>query len=109
RTMPVELDVWNPKLELASGMFPQVSWPVHRADETLFVPQSAVARMTDQSYVLRVRNGRIEQVNVKTGAAMGDLTEVFGNLKAGDEVAAHPGDDLRPGAEVVSRPQADAM
>lgn len=109
RTMPVELDVWNPKLELASGMFPQVSWPVHRADETLFVPQSAVARLMDQSYVLRVRNGRIEQVNVKTGAAMGDLTEVFGNLKAGDRVAVHPGDDLRPGVEVISHPQAHAM
>lgn len=109
RTMPVELDVWNPKLELASGMFPQVSWPVHRADETLFVPQSAVARLTDQSYVLRIRNGRIEQVNVKTGAAMGDLTEVFGNLKAGDQVAVHPGDDLRPGAQVISHPLAHAM
>lgn len=109
RTMPVELDVWNPKLELASGMFPQVAWPVHRADETLFVPQSAVARATEQSYVLRVRNGRIEQVNVKTGAAMGDMTEVFGNLRAGDQVAVHPADDLRPGAEVKAHLQAYAM
>lgn len=109
RTMPVELDVWNPNLELASGMFPQVSWRVHRADETLFVPQSAVARVMDQSYVLRVRNGRIEQVNVKTGAAMGDLTEVFGDVKAGDRVAVHPTDDLRPGAEVISHPRAHAM
>ncbi|HXE05867.1 MAG TPA: efflux RND transporter periplasmic adaptor subunit, partial [Bryobacteraceae bacterium] len=57
RTMPVELDVWNSNLELASGMFPQVSWPVHRSGETLFVPQSAVARATEQSYVFRVRNG----------------------------------------------------
>jgi membrane fusion protein (multidrug efflux system) len=109
RTMPVELDVWNPNLELASGMFPQVSWPVRRSGETLFVPQSAVARATEQSYVVRIRSGRAEQVNVKTGAAMGDLTEIFGDLKAGDEVAVHPGDDLRPGAEVISHPQAHAM
>jgi len=109
RTMPVELDVWNSNLELASGMFPQVSWPVHRSGETLFVPQSAVARATEQSYVFRVRNGRVEQVNVKTGAAMGDLTEVFGELKAGDEVAVHPSDDLHSGAEVVSHPQAHSM
>lgn len=109
RTMPVELDVWNPKLELASGMFPQVSWPVRRSGETLFVPQSAVARATEQSYVVRVRNGRTEQVNVKTGAAMGDLTEIFGDLKAGDEVAVHPADDLRPGAAVTAHLQARAM
>lgn len=109
RTMPVELDVWNPNLELASGMFPQVSWPVRRSGETLFVPQSAVARATEQSYVLRVRNGRTEQVNVKTGATMGDLTEIFGDLKAGEEVAVHPADDLHPGAAVVSHLQANAM
>lgn len=109
RTMPVELDVWNPDMELASGMFPQVSWPVRRSGETLFVPQSAVARATEQSYVLRVRNGRTEQVNVKTGATMGDLTEIFGDLKAGEEVAVHPADDLHTGAAVVSHLQANAM
>lgn len=109
RTMPVELDVWNPNLELASGMFPQVSWPVRRRADSLFVPQSAVARATEQSYVVRVRNGRAEQVNVKTGAAMGELTEIFGDLKAGDEVAVHPADDLRSGAVVISHLQAHAM
>jgi membrane fusion protein, multidrug efflux system len=109
RTMPVELDVWNPNLQLASGMFPQVSWPVRRSEETLFVPQTAVTRATEQSYVLRIRNGRVEQVNVKTGAAMGELTEIFGDLKAGDEVAVHPADDLRPGAEVIAHLQAHGM
>ncbi|HEV2327061.1 MAG TPA: efflux RND transporter periplasmic adaptor subunit [Terracidiphilus sp.] len=109
RTMPVELDVWNPDLKLAAGMFPEVAWPVRRSGETLFVPQSAVARATDQSYVMRVRNGRVEQVNVKTGATMGDQTEIFGDLNAGDQVAVHPGDELRPGLAVVSHLQARAM
>lgn len=109
RTMPVELDVWNPNLELASGMFPQVSWPVRRSGESLFVPQSAVARATEQNYVVRIRNRRVEQVNVQTGAAMGSLTEIFGDLKAGDEVVLHPGDDLRPGVEVESHLQAAGM
>jgi membrane fusion protein, multidrug efflux system len=100
RTMPVEADVWNPKLELSSGMFPQVSWPVHRPTPSFFVPQSAVARSADQAYVLRVRNGRLEQVNVTTGASVGNLTEVFGDVHAGDEVALHPTDDLHAGTQV---------
>lgn len=100
RTMPVELDVWNPKLELASGMFPQVSWPVQRHGETLFVPQSAVARSGDQSYVLRIRKGKTEEVNVKTGAVVKDLTEIFGPLEVGEAVVLHPSDDLRLGATV---------
>lgn len=100
RTMPVEADVWNSNLELSSGMFPQVSWPVHRTTPSLFVPQSAVARSAEQAYLLRVRNGRLEQVNVTTGASVGNLTEVFGNVQAGDEIALHPTDDLHPGAQV---------
>jgi membrane fusion protein (multidrug efflux system) len=100
RTMPVEADVWNPGLELSSGMFPQVSWPVHRSSPSLFVPQSAVARSAEQAFLLRVRNGRLEQVNVTTGASIGGLTEVFGDVHAGDEVALHPTDDLHAGIAV---------
>ncbi len=100
RTMPVEADVWNPKLELSSGMFPQVAWPVHRPTPSLFVPQSSVARNADQAYLLRVRDGRLEQVNVTTGASVGNLTEVFGDVHAGDEVALHPTDDLHAGIQV---------
>ena len=100
RTMPVEMDVWNPDAELHSGMFPEVLWPVHRPQPTLFVPQTAVGRNMEQSYVVRIRDGRAEQVGVKTGGTVGDLTEVFGDLKAGDAVAVHASEDLRPGTAV---------
>ncbi|HEU5352013.1 MAG TPA: efflux RND transporter periplasmic adaptor subunit [Terracidiphilus sp.] len=101
RTMPVEMDVWNPGIELASGMFPSVSWPVRRSAETLFVPQSAVTRTGDLSFVLCARHGKIEQVSVTTGAAVDGMTEVFGSLEAGEEVVLHPSDDLRTGAAVL--------
>ncbi len=100
RTMPVEMDVWNPGLELHSGMFPQINWPVRRPQLTLFVPQSAVGRNMEQSYVVRVRNGVAEPVSVKTGGTMGTMTEVFGGLEAGDEIALRAIDDLRPGTAV---------
>ncbi len=104
RTMPVEMDVWNPSSELHSGMFPIVLWPVHRPQPTLFVPQSAVGRSMEQSYVVRIRDGHAEQVGVKTGGVVGNLTEVFGDLKAGEEVALHASDDLRPGTTVTAHP-----
>ncbi len=103
RTMPVEMDVWNPSGDLRSGMFPQVSWPVHRHQPTLFVPQSAVGRNMEQTYVVRIHDGRTEQVSVKSGAANGQWVEVFGNLGAGDEVVLHAHDDLRPGTVVSAR------
>src|SRR5262245_57724768 len=53
RTMPVELDVTNAVGRLSSGMFPEVLWPVHRTEPTLFVPVSAVARTTEATFVVR--------------------------------------------------------
>ncbi|HWA96763.1 MAG TPA: efflux RND transporter periplasmic adaptor subunit [Terracidiphilus sp.] len=108
RTMPVELDVFNRNSELASGMFPSVSWPVRRTQPTLFIPQSAIARTNEQSYVFRIRGGVAEQVNVTTGAAVGSFTEIFGEIHAGDQVILHPGDDLHSGAGVTPTLQPDS-
>jgi len=100
RTMPVELDVRDPRAELDPGTFCEVEWPVRRAYPTLFVPASAVTSDLERSFVIRVRNGQVEWVDVKTGATSGNRIEVFGDLSPGDEVATHGADQLRPGAEV---------
>jgi len=106
RTMPVELDVTNPKGRLASGMFPEVLWPVRRSEATLFVPTSSVARTTEATFVVRIHNGAAEWVNVKTGEVDGKLMEIFGDLHAGDTVAVRGTDELRPGMRVSAKPVA---
>ena len=103
RTMPVELDVTNTDGRLASGMFPEVLWPVSRAQPTLFVPTSAVARTTEATFVVRIRDGSAEWVNVQAGEVDGKQTEVFGDLRDGDEVAVQGTDELRPGTRVTTR------
>ena len=100
RTMAVELDVRNKDGRLAPGTFCQVKWPVHRPTPSLFVPASSVGSTTDRTFVVRVRNGRTEWVDVRTGLAAGPLTEVFGDLKAGDQVAVRGTDEIKPGTEV---------
>jgi membrane fusion protein, multidrug efflux system len=100
RTMPVELDVKNEERRLASGMFPEVLWPVHRPEPTLFVPTSAVARTTEATFVVRIRNKTAEWVNVHTGEVDGKRVEVFGGLRAGDDVAVRGTDELHPGTHV---------
>jgi hypothetical protein len=47
-----------------------------------------------------VRDNRADWVDVKTGASSGDLIEVFGDLREGDEVALRGTDELRPGTQV---------
>lgn len=98
--MAVELDVTNADGRLAPGAFCQVRWPVRRPAPSLLVPGGAVASTTDRIFVIRVRDGRTEWVDVKTGLTSGSLVEVFGDLRAGDEVAVRGTDELRPGTPV---------
>jgi membrane fusion protein, multidrug efflux system len=100
RTMAVELDVLNKDGRLASGTFCQVRWPVHRPGPSLVVPSGSVASTTDRTFVVRVRDGRTEWVDVKTGLASGPLVEVFGDLQPGDAIAVRGTDEIRGGTEV---------
>src|SRR6266700_2390365 len=108
RTMPVELDVNNSDRRLSSGMFPEVLWPVQRTEPTLFVPTSAVARTTEATFVIRIRGGNTEWVNVQTGELDGKSIEAFGGLHEGDEVAVRGTDELRAGTHVVTKQVTEA-
>jgi membrane fusion protein, multidrug efflux system len=103
RTMAVELDVANADGRLSPGTFCQVRWPIRRTAPSLFVPSGSVASTTDRTFVIRVRGGKAEWIDVRTGLTAGPLVEVFGDLKAGDEIARRGTDELRPGTEVRPR------
>jgi membrane fusion protein, multidrug efflux system len=103
RTMAVELDVANGDGRLAPGTFCQVRWAVRRAGLSLFVPSTSVAATTDRTFVIRIRNGKTEWVDVRVGLTSGALVEVFGDLRAGDEIAGRGTDELRPGTDVRPR------
>ncbi|HYX31177.1 MAG TPA: efflux RND transporter periplasmic adaptor subunit [Pyrinomonadaceae bacterium] len=103
RTMPVELDVINDSARLAPGMFPEVIWPTTRPQPSLFVPASAIATTTERTFVIRIRNGTTDWVDVKRGVSMGDLVEVFGDLQENDVVAARGTDELRAGISVNTK------
>jgi membrane fusion protein, multidrug efflux system len=100
RTMPVELDVRDPRAQLAPGMFCQVQWPVRRAYPTLFVPVSAVANDLERTFVIRVRQGKAEWVDVKTGMTVNGKIEAFGDLQAGDVVVRNASSSISNGTSV---------
>ena len=103
RTMAIELDVANNDGRLASGTFCQVQWPVRRRNPSLFVPSGSVATTTDRTFVVRVRNGKTEWIDVTTGLTSGQLVEVFGDLRPGDEIALRGTDEIRAGTSVLLR------
>ncbi|HET7206318.1 MAG TPA: efflux RND transporter periplasmic adaptor subunit [Terriglobales bacterium] len=101
RTMAVELDVRN--AQITPGTFANVQWPVQRGYATLFVPASAITTNLQRTFVIRIRGGKAEWIDVKTGATAGGKTEVFGDVKDGDQVVVPATDELAPGTSVAVR------
>ncbi len=100
RSMAVELDVMNPKSRLAPGMYPAVSWPVRSPKASLLVPPGSIVTTTERTFVIRVREGKAEWVDVSNGAPAGELVEVFGALQPGDAILKRPNDEIREGSAI---------
>lgn len=100
RTMPVELNYWNPDNRILPGMFCEVLWPTRRKAPTLFVPMSAVVSSTLMDFVCCVKDGVVKWVQVQKGQSMKDMVEIFGDIKEGELVALQGSDELRPGTPV---------
>jgi membrane fusion protein, multidrug efflux system len=100
RTMPVELDVANPKRLLAPGMYSSVLWPIERSRASLLVPATSVVTTTERVFVIRNNNGRAEWVDVRRGPTVGTLLEVNGSLKPGDEIVERGTDEIRDGSQL---------
>lgn len=95
RTMPVELNYFNPDYKVLPGMFCKVHWPTRRPQTSLFVPISAVVSTPLDTFVCRVKNDTIEWVSVRKGQIMDNTIEVFGNIKEGDTVAQQGSEELQ--------------
>ena len=101
RSMPVEMDVENPTMRLAAGMFPEVRWPIRRSTPTLFVPATAVVTTTENVFVLLVKENLVEWIPVRKGAKSGFMVEVFGALQSDDLVVFRGTDEIRPGTKII--------
>jgi RND family efflux transporter MFP subunit len=100
RTMPIELAVHNADGRLSPGSYSTVQWPVHRATATMFVPTTAITNDQQRTFVERVRDGKVEWVDVVTGLNVSGTIEIFGDLKPGDEVIRNATDAIRAGQQV---------
>jgi membrane fusion protein (multidrug efflux system) len=100
RTMQVELDYHNADAQITPGSFANVDWPIHRTYPTLFVPATAVTTDLQRTFVIRVRQGKTDWIDVKTGVSVNGKTEVFGDLTPGDVVVRNATDSIRSGVSV---------
>lgn len=101
RTMAVELDVTNRNRQLAPGMYPTVKWSVRRRKPSLLIPPTAIAANSERTFVIRVRDGVAEWVDIKRGAPLGELVEVFGPLQPDDEIVRRGTEEIHAGTRLV--------
>ncbi len=102
RTMPVELDVINADGKLTPGSFAEVRWPLKRAS-ALLVPSTAIATNLERTFVVRIRDGKTEWVDVRRGMTADKSVEVLGDLKAGDIIAVRGSDEIPAGSTVTAK------
>ena len=103
RTMAVEMDVRNGDGQITPGSFATVEWPIQRSYPTMLVPSTSVTTDLQRTFVIRVRQGKAEWVDVKTGLTVNGKTEVFGELQPGDIVVANATDAIRPGTALSTQ------
>ena len=51
--------------------------------------------------MVRVRNGVAEWVDVRRGEVDGESVEIFGDLRAGDDVVRRGNDEIRAGTKII--------
>ncbi|OIR02941.1 macrolide export protein MacA [mine drainage metagenome] len=95
RSERIEIDVWNNNGLLSPGMYADILLDAKGNAEAFSVPKSSVVSSTERKYVIVLRNGKTERVDVLTGNETAERAEVFGLLHAGDSVIVSANDEIK--------------
>jgi RND family efflux transporter MFP subunit len=100
RNERIEVDVPNNDGKLSSGMYADVALYTKGNNTALSVPKTAVVVSTERKYVIAVRNGKAQRVDVLTGSSTINSIEVFGELKTGEQVIENASDEIKEGTPI---------
>jgi membrane fusion protein (multidrug efflux system) len=97
RTELWEFDVNNGNHSLTAGTFVYAKIKLGRSNPSFILPASAIATTLERKFVIRVKNGRAEYIDVRQGMTTDAGIEVFGDLKTGDTLVTKATDERKPG------------
>jgi membrane fusion protein, multidrug efflux system len=98
RTEQWEYKFDNSNNELKAGSFAYVKLNLERAGNSLVVPPTAIATNQERRFVIKVKDGKAEWVDVRQGMSTEKGTEIFGNLSNGDTLVMRATDERKPGS-----------
>jgi membrane fusion protein (multidrug efflux system) len=100
RSEAIEIDVLNKDGQLKPGMYAEVKISMLSGAKSLLVPNAAIVRSTEREYIVVVKGGKANLVDIKEGLTDKNLTAVFGNLSAGDLIIIKASDDIKEGDNI---------
>jgi multidrug efflux pump subunit AcrA (membrane-fusion protein) len=103
RTETWEFLFKNSNNQLKSGMFANAVLNLGRKAPTFLVPASAVATSLEKHFVIRLKDGKAEWVDVRNGISVGDKLEIFGNLSENDTLLMRATDEIKAGTALVPK------
>ena len=98
RTEQWEFKYNNKSNELKSGAFAYVRLNLQRGVKSFLIPSAAVATNQERKFVIRIRNGKAEWVDVRQGMSTDKGIEVFGNINNGDTLVSRATDERKAGS-----------
>lgn len=100
RSERLEMDVYNDNNKLLPNMYADVTVPIPDRDSAYIIPKTALDISTEKVFVIKVVDGHAKWVDVEKGLQSKDDTEVFGDLKDGDQLVKVATDEIRDGSPV---------
>jgi len=98
RTETWEYKFNNPHNELKAGSFAYVKLNLTRNAASFVISPSSVATNQERKFVIAVKNGKAEWVDIRQGMSTEKGFEVFGDLKVGDTLVVRATDERKPGS-----------
>lgn len=99
RTELWEFDVDNGKHLLKAGTFVSARLKLERNAPSFVVPATAVATTLERKFIIRVKGGKAEWVDVRQGLTTDAGIEIFSDLHQGDTLLLKASDERKPGSE----------
>jgi membrane fusion protein, multidrug efflux system len=95
-----EFSVPNGNKTLKSGMFTNAKLNFNRAANSVTVPFSAITTSLERKFIIKVKAGRTEWVDIQQGLTLADRVEIFGGF-AGDTILVKSSEEIKPETKII--------
>jgi membrane fusion protein (multidrug efflux system) len=97
RTELWEYDVDNSRHLLKAGAFVYARLNLQRSTAGFVLPPAAIATTLERKFVIRVKDGKAQWIDIRQGMTTDSGIEVFGDLHTGDTILTKATDERKPG------------